>query len=147
MPVAIRRLDALVGDGTVPRPDVIKMDIEGNELRAMRGGCSIFDREDAPIVVYEANLWAAPIATGEPATAATHYLLGLARPRYQCFFIWSWGLVTRLEPNQIVHGDIIAIPAAKVDRWASLVSRGFDELVRLGNRSPASSQTAEQSRC
>jgi FkbM family methyltransferase len=36
-PVALRSLDDLVGQGAIPRVDFIKMDIEGFELRALKG--------------------------------------------------------------------------------------------------------------
>jgi FkbM family methyltransferase len=126
--VRTARLDTLVAEGAVPRPDVIKIDVEGNELRVLRGSAALLNREDAPVLVYEANLWAAPIATGEPSTAATGFLLDLDQPQYRCFFLWDWGLVTRLERNQLVHGDIVAIPAARTERWPSLVSEGMYEL-------------------
>ena len=130
VPIAVRRFDSLIADRSLPRPDVIKMDIEGNELRALRGGCASLNREDAPILIYEANVFAAPIASGQPVTAATTFLLDLPLPGYQCFFLWHWGLVTRLQREQVVHGDIVAIPAARADRWPALVAQGIYEFTR-----------------
>jgi FkbM family methyltransferase len=128
VPVATARLDTLISNATVPRPHVIKIDVEGNELRVLRGSLDLLNREDAPILVYESNVFAAHKATGEPATAATTLLLDLERPRYRCFFLWDWGLVTPLDRGQIVHGDILAIPASQTDRWPALIAEGMSEM-------------------
>src|SRR5262249_55317389 len=52
VPIRTARLDTLLADGTVPAPDVVKIDIEGNELRAFCGARALLDRTDAPILVY-----------------------------------------------------------------------------------------------
>jgi FkbM family methyltransferase len=46
-------LDELVAEGAVPPPDVIKIDIEGGELDAFKGGQTVI-REHQPDIVFEA---------------------------------------------------------------------------------------------
>jgi FkbM family methyltransferase len=125
VPISLRTLDALVAEG-LPRPDVIKVDVEGNELRVFRGARTLLDREDAPIVLYEANVYAAPHATGEPANAATSFLATeCERARFRFFYVWPWGLLTPTEPSVLVHGNVLAVPAARVERWPDLETCGF----------------------
>ena len=43
-PIPMRRIDDLIGDGTIPRIDFLKMDIEGSEMAALRGAESSIRR-------------------------------------------------------------------------------------------------------
>jgi FkbM family methyltransferase len=126
--VPLRQLDSLVREGILSRPDIMKVDVEGNELRVFRGAHELLDREDAPIIIYEENLYAAPNATGESASAATAFLLALSLPRYRCYYLWEWGLVTRTAPGQILHGNLVAIPKSRRSRWPELESSEYTEL-------------------
>jgi hypothetical protein len=100
----------------------MKVDVEGAELLVFRGVRATLDRKDAPILVYESNVFAAPLATREPAPAATAYLGHPARARDRCFLIWDWNPVTRLVPGQYVHANLLATPEAGVDRWPELAT-------------------------
>ncbi|MEO6528659.1 MAG: FkbM family methyltransferase [Gemmatimonadaceae bacterium] len=128
--ITLRRLDELIAEG-LPRPDVVKVDVEGNELRVFRGAREALDREDAPVVLFESNVYAAPHATGEPANAATQFLAAeCPRARFRFYFVWSWGLVTPAEPGSLVHGNLVALPAARAARWPELDTHDFIELLR-----------------
>ena len=127
VPTPVRRLDDLVDTGAVPRPDLVKIDVEGAELRAFRGARAVLDHEDAPIVIYEQNVWAAPTVSGAPASAETDFLLSLERAAYRCYFLWDWGLVTRVQQGQLLHGNLVAIPAARRDRWPALADADITE--------------------
>lgn len=50
--VTVRTLDSLFSEGVIPRPDFIKMDIEGAEIEALAGGSACV-REHLPIFVIE----------------------------------------------------------------------------------------------
>ena len=52
--VAVRRLDSLVAAGFVPRPDVIKLDVEGHELAVLEGALETV-RQAQPAIVFEWN--------------------------------------------------------------------------------------------
>lgn len=127
-PCVLRRLDDLVAAGEVPRPDFMKIDTEGAELLVFQGARATLDREDAPILIYESNLFAAPAVSGAPAPAATCLLAQLTRPRYRFYFIWSWGTITPLIPGQYVHDNIIAIPEARLERWPELAATDVLEI-------------------
>jgi FkbM family methyltransferase len=130
VPITLRRLDDLIADG-LPRPDVMKVDVEGNELRAFRGAREALNREDAPALLYESNVYAAPHATGEQANAATRFLATeCRRARFRFHFVWPWGLVTPADPAALVHGNLLAIPAARSARWPELETHDFVELLR-----------------
>lgn len=51
--VVTATLDAYVAQHRIERVDLIKMDIEGAELLAMRGGKNLLQRADAPAIVLE----------------------------------------------------------------------------------------------
>jgi FkbM family methyltransferase len=135
VPVTLRRIDDLVAQG-LPRPDVVKVDVEGNELRVFRGAREVLDRADAPILLYESNVYAAPYATGEPANAATRFLAReCAQAEFDFYFVWPWGLVTPIAVEsdtdvQLLHGNLLAVPAARSDRWPELKKYEFLDLSR-----------------
>ena len=52
--IHVRTLDALVEDGSVPQPDVIKIDIEGHEMAALQGARTLLT-EAQPLIVMEFN--------------------------------------------------------------------------------------------
>ena len=50
--VQSRTLDSLISEGRLPRPSVIKMDIEGAEILALRGGREFLLSEDRPRTLF-----------------------------------------------------------------------------------------------
>jgi FkbM family methyltransferase len=52
--VPARSLDSLLDDGFLSRPSLIKMDIEGCELRAINGGLKLLERYH-PDIIFEGN--------------------------------------------------------------------------------------------
>jgi hypothetical protein len=127
-PCVLHRLDDLLAAGEVPQPGFMKIDTEGAELLLFQAARATLDREDAPILIYESNLFAAPMVSGAAAPAATCFLAQLARPRYRFFFIWSWGALTPLLPGQSVHDNILAVPEARLDRWPKLATGNVLEI-------------------
>jgi FkbM family methyltransferase len=51
--VRITTADVFIRDRNSPRVDVMKVDIEGAELMLFRGGRDLFQRADAPLILYE----------------------------------------------------------------------------------------------
>lgn len=54
--VEIVSLDDLVGGGTVPAPDLLKVDVEGAEMQVLLGGLRCL-RENRPAIVLSAHSW------------------------------------------------------------------------------------------
>jgi FkbM family methyltransferase len=52
--VALRTLDSIVGERRLPHIDALKMDVEGSELRVLRGAADVL-REMRPVVLFEAS--------------------------------------------------------------------------------------------
>lgn len=51
--VPVTTLDVFAAERELERVDLVKMDIEGAELAALRGGRDLFSRTDAPVIVCE----------------------------------------------------------------------------------------------
>lgn len=110
-------LDRLVDQGTVPRPDFVKCDVEGAESLVFRGARRMLDRADAPIVMYEANE-AASAAFGDSLAASTAFLTSLSRPRYSIYWVRPGGALQPLEafPSNVSLLNLVAVPAAERHR-------------------------------
>jgi FkbM family methyltransferase len=125
---AARRLDALAASGEVAHPQFIKMDIEGAEHRAFAGGRAMLDRRDAPVLIFESNVFASPKVSGVPVTEVADWLRQLEAPSYKLFVVYSWGLIVPLVPGQLVHENVLAVPAARVQEWPELSSQPYIKL-------------------
>jgi len=64
VPVETVTLDNFIEQNCVPRVDVMKVDVEGAELRVFRGARKLLSRDDAPAILYEGYSW---------CTAGFHY--------------------------------------------------------------------------
>jgi FkbM family methyltransferase len=108
-------LDDLVRRGTVGRPRFIKCDVEGAELLVFRGAREILDREDAPIVLYEANGLSTK-AFGIGIEAATALLRGLNAPRFDIFHVQPNGTLVPLPAfrEDCHHYNLLAVPRARL---------------------------------
>lgn len=122
------RLDDLVAAGSVRQPRFIKMDIEGAECRALHGARAVLDRDDAPVIIFESNVFASPTVSGVPACATAEFLASLERARYALFVVFPWGLLLPLHPSQLVHENVLAVPASRLGEWPALSDEPFVRL-------------------
>jgi len=113
-----RRLDDLVRDGTIVAPDFIKCDVEGAELLVFRGGQTVLDHPDAPIVLFEVSRHTAA-GFGLAALDAKEFLAKLPAPRYRFFEIRSDGTLPRIDTLKR-WANVLAIPESKVGRFPEL---------------------------
>ncbi len=113
-----RRLDDLVMEGTIAAPDFIKCDVEGAELLVFRGGQTVLDRPDAPIVLFEVNGHTAE-GFGFAALDAKEFLETLPAPRYRFFELRSDGTLPRIDTLKR-WANVLAIPESKVARFPEL---------------------------
>lgn len=74
-------IDGLVGRGILPRPDVIKMDVEGGEMAVFRGAEQVI-REHSPAIVFESDV--NMVRFGYNREEIVAYLSSLSR--YEFFF-------------------------------------------------------------
>lgn len=115
MTCEVRRLDDLIEAGIVPRPDFVKCDVEGAELMVFRGGERSLDREDAPIILFEANVHNTR-GFGLEISAAKSYLSGIRSAEFQFFDIREDGSLGRQVTTNSVHSNILAVPRARSNR-------------------------------
>ena len=115
-----RRLDDLVDEGRVPRPDFVKIDVEGAEALVCRGARRTLDREDAPALLFEENLRAS--ATLGLAIAATReWLADMPRPGYRFFELSADGELAPFDSERLDAPDaprvrnVVALPRARLD--------------------------------
>jgi FkbM family methyltransferase len=87
-------LDSLVNAGHIPRPDIVKMDVEGAETTVLRGACELLDRRQ--------TIWLIALH-GDEAKETCFRLLLNAGYRLQDLF--------GARVNDSFHGDeIVALP-------------------------------------
>lgn len=107
--VPIRSLDDYLGEASLPRVDFIKMDIEGGELAALRGGTRLF-REMRPTLLCEIH----DRRTAPWGYRAREIIDLVERWDYRWFLPGDGG---RLSPvaagQQTFFGNGIAIPAER----------------------------------
>lgn len=108
--VPVRRLDDYVAGGRFARVDLVKMDIEGAELSALRGAESMF-RSARPVLLCEIE---------EARVAPWHYrgraIIDLMLAwRYRWFVVATQRTLDPLPPTQDeFNGNYVAIPEERV---------------------------------
>lgn len=115
----MRRMDDLVANASLPRPDFIKCDVEGAELKVFTGGRDTLNVENAPVILFEANVHTAK-GFGVPVSAARDFLEALPAPRYRFFILAEDGKMHRITELDPVHSNPLAVPAAKLHLWPEL---------------------------
>jgi FkbM family methyltransferase len=115
-----QRMDDLVSQGILPKPDFIKCDVEGAELLVFKGGQQTLDRPDAPIILFEINKEALD-GFGFEVSAAKDFLARLGSPRYQFLTVQQGGDLARVR-EMAPFMNLLAVPQAKMQRWPELVT-------------------------
>ncbi len=115
----VRRIDDLIESGMIQQPDFIKCDVEGAELMVFQGGYKTLNRENAPIIMFEANVHNAR-GFGLTVEDAKTYLASLAPPSFSFFEIKENGSLAHIEKNHPIHSNILAVPQSKSDRLTNL---------------------------
>jgi FkbM family methyltransferase len=112
-----RRLDDLVAEDSLPRPDFLKCDVEGAELLAFRGAVEVLNQPDAPIVLFERNRKATQ-AFGFGVSDASEFLVQLPRPAYALYQIEAGGTLATTTPDAPYQkvSNLLAVPQARLER-------------------------------
>ncbi len=74
--VPARSIDSLIAQGEIPKPQVLKVDVEGAELLVFRGGEKLFSGPDAPRAIVFEELNSASRKLGIADGAAAEFLRG-----------------------------------------------------------------------
>jgi FkbM family methyltransferase len=114
IPVPQHRIDDLITRAVLPRPDFIKCDVEGAELKVFRGARETLDRIDAPVILFEAGPESAG-GFGLAMTDAADFLAALPRPGYRLFEIGSGGALRSVQPCDLKkqNQNVLAVPGAR----------------------------------
>lgn len=119
VPCVLRRMDDLVREGVARRPDFIKCDVEGAELRVFKGGYETLNRADAPVILFEANINSAR-GFGLGTANALEFLRDLPRPRYEFFKVSEGGATVPIRTVTDAHANVLAVPHERLELAAGL---------------------------
>lgn len=109
----VRRIDDLIESGTIPQPSFIKCDVEGAELMVFQGGSKVLNRENAPIIMFEANVHNAR-GFGLKIDDAKNFLADLTLPAYSFYEIQEDGSLIQNDEVHPVHSNILAVPELRL---------------------------------
>ena len=108
-------LDAMVNTGAIPPPNVIKLDVEGAEMRMMNGAEDVF-REHRPTLLYECDQNADRF--GHSPGDFMERLRGLGYTRF--FRVQGLKRTEILAGETVPYGDFLAIDDAGEARLSKL---------------------------
>jgi len=104
-----RALDSLMKTERLRPPSFIKCDVEGGELKVFQGATGILNQRDAPVVLFEANVYASK-GFGVGVSAARDFLAALPEPNYTFFTVAEAGRLVHTEQLHPVNSNVVAIP-------------------------------------
>ena len=102
--IVLKTLDQTVAENCLNRLDFIKIDAEGNEMKILRGGRKTIRRFRPRIVFeYDQRSW---------SNAGAHFARAAAFFQESGYRLFRFDKKTPLpvEPDSLVHGNILAIP-------------------------------------
>jgi FkbM family methyltransferase len=107
-----RTLDSLIHSGSLPTPHFIKCDVEGGELKVFQGGRNCLDAADAPIVLFEANVYTSR-GFSLNVSAAKAFLESLERASFKFYSVGAGGELAVASDLHPVHSNVLAVPRCK----------------------------------
>lgn len=102
-------LDRLLDDMQIDSVAVVKLDVEGGELRALLGLSRRLSGPQPPVVVFEFTDWAETRIQGQAAGGAQELLLSLG---YRLSLLAGGGYIRLDRPLIVGYGMILALPRA-----------------------------------
>jgi FkbM family methyltransferase len=122
-PIQITTLDMLYGEERIALCDFIKIDVEGHEIRALKGGLKYL-RESCPLILYEFNAETARLA--DYSLAEFIRLTKEISPGYEHYLIWGDGYLLQIDLEYLkvpvgCYLDFLAIPAKRLSEIQSLI--------------------------
>ncbi len=112
---SVTTIDKLIEEGKIEKPDLIKCDIEGGEADCFRGAARTLDVEDAPLILFEANINSTQ-GFGNTISSGMEFLAKLPAPRYRFFKVCSEGALEPIEAVDFLHGNLLAVPGSRMPR-------------------------------
>jgi FkbM family methyltransferase len=117
-------MDDLVEERCIDQPRFIKCDVEGAELKVFRGGRTVLDRVDAPVLLFEMNPRAA-MAFGFGPEEHAEFLLSLPTAKYRLYSVHE-NAISDFSLGSPQYGNLLAVPASRrsvMDRFEVLERR------------------------
>jgi len=116
IPVSARSLDSLLSEGKLPYPDVLKVDVEGAEMKVFKGADALFSGPNAPRVVIFEELNTASRKMGISDGEAANYL---SSKGYLLYLIGEEEL-SPLPAERPTAANLLAVNSSFVDHIESI---------------------------
>nr|WP_246294731.1 FkbM family methyltransferase [Schlegelella koreensis] len=107
-----RTLDSMIESGVLPKPRFIKCDVEGGELKVFQGARNCLDAADAPVVLFEANVYTSR-GFGLNVSAAKRFLQSLKRAAFEFYSVGGGGELSPATALHPVHSNVLAVPEVR----------------------------------
>ncbi len=123
--VPSRRVSTLIAELGLPRLDMVKIDVEGSELAALKSMAEFLVRPDAPVIIYESN-------------GMTFNLFGYSISDIRQFLEAHGYRTFRTEANKFVYCppnelqpeawiDLVALPEKRQHDFAARIEEAWNE--------------------
>jgi FkbM family methyltransferase len=120
MVVPMTILDSYIHDRAITRIDLVKLDVEGAELRVLKGSVGVMRQPNPPIWIVEMNYFTSAQFGYQPSDLLSIFS---QHGRYSFFRVdRGWGGVSAMASiRDFRDGDnVVCVPASRNDRWARI---------------------------